>query len=178
LETEKMESNILNLLGLGSIDPAIFIIALLAMILILLLIVIIQGCKISKVAKKYNKFMSGKDAKSLEEEIVELFHENKFIRSENDKNRKDIHDINRRMQNTFQKIGLEKYDAFSQMGGQLSFALCMLDENDNGFIINSVHSTDGLNYSYSKMINAGLADVELTDVEKRAFDRAHESVKR
>ena len=101
-----MESNILNLLGLGNIDPAIFILALLALVLLLLLIVIIQGCKISKVAKKYNKFMSGKDAKSLEDELVDLFHENKLIRAENDKNRKDIQDINKRMQRTFQKIGL------------------------------------------------------------------------
>ena len=98
-----MESNILNLLGLGNIDPAIFILALLALVLILLLIVIIQGCKISKVSKKFNKFMTGKDAKSLEDEIVDLFHENKMIRAENDKNRKDIQDINKRMQRTFQK---------------------------------------------------------------------------
>ena len=173
-----MESNILNLLGLGNIDPAIFILALLALVLILLLIVIIQGCKISKASKKFNKFMTGKDAKSLEDEIVDLFHENKMIRAENDKNRKDIQDINKRMQRTFQKIGLEKYDAFSQMGGQLSFALCMLDENDNGFLMNSVHSTDGLNYSYSKMINGGIADVELSDEEKKALDRARESVRR
>ena len=173
-----MESNILNLLGLGNIDPAIFILALLVLVLLLLLIVIIQGCKISKVAKKYDKFMTGKDAKSLEDELVDLFHENKMIRAENDKNRKDIQDINKRMQRTFQKIGLEKYDAFSQMGGQLSFALCMLDENDNGFLMNSVHSTDGLNYSYSKVINAGIADVELSDEEKKALDSARESVRR
>ena len=32
--------------------------------------------------------------------------------------------------------------------------------------MNSVHSTDGLNYSYSKVINAGIADVELSDEEK------------
>ena len=69
-------------------------------------------------------------------------------------------------------MGLEKYDAFNQMGGQLSFALCLLDENDNGYLINSVHSTDGLNYSYAKEINAGVADVELSEEEKAALDKA------
>lgn len=52
---------------------------------------------------------------------------------------------------SFQKFGIVKYDAFQQMGGQLSFSLVLLNENDNGFIINSVHSTEGC-YSYSKEI--------------------------
>ena len=54
----------------------------------------------------------------------------------------------------------------------------MLDENDNGFLLNSVHSTDGLNYSYAKDINAGIADVELSGEEKKALDRALESTNR
>ena len=44
------------------------------------------------------------------------------------------------MESAYQKMGLVKYDAFNQMGGQLSFSLALLDENNNGFIINSVHS--------------------------------------
>ena len=127
---------------------------------------------------KYSKFMSGKDAKSMEEEITGLFHDNRLIRSENEKNRKDIIDINKRMERTFQKIGLEKYDAFNQSGGKLSFSLCLLDENDNGFLLNSVHGTDGINYSYSKEINAGIADVELSAEEKKALDMALASINR
>ena len=86
--------------------------------------------------------------------------------------------IFKRLNNSFQKIGLEKYDAFSQTGGKLSFALCMLDENDNGFLLNSVHNTDGMNYSYSKQINGGVSDVELSKDERRALDKAMASVNR
>ena len=139
---------------------------------------IIQGSKFKKLEKKYNKFMKGKEAESLEDEIIGLFHDNRLIRSENEKNRKDIIDINRRLNHSFQKIGLEKYDAFSMSGGKLSFALCMLDENDNGFLLNSVHNSDGMNYSYSKEINAGVADVELSKDEKRALDKALDSTSR
>ncbi len=122
--------------------------------------------------------MQGKEAQSLEEEIVGLFHDNRLIRSENEKNRKDIIDINRRMKNSFQTIGLEKYDAFSQNGGKLSFALCLLDEEDNGFLLNSVHNSDGMNYSYSKAITAGVSDVELSKDERKALDMALASTKR
>ncbi len=165
-------------MGLGSLDPAILFIVMLVLLVVLIVIVIIQGNRFSKLEKKYHKFMKGKEAESLEDEIIGLFHDNRMIRSENEKNRKDIIDINRRMARSFQKCGLHKYDAFNQSGGKLSFALCLLDENDNGVLINSVHSTDGLNYSYSKDIKAGIADVELSGEEKKALDMALDSVNR
>lgn len=173
-----MNSGILNAIGLGNLDPAIIFIVLIALVIVLFVLLILQSNTIKKLEKKYNKFMKGKEAESLEDEIIGLFHDNRMIRSENEKNRKDIIDINRRLNNSFQKIGLEKYDAFSSNGGKLSFALCLLDENDNGFLLNSVHNTDGMNYSYSKEINAGVADVELSKDERRALDKALSSTKR
>ena len=83
--------------------------------------------------------MTGKNAKSLENEIIALFEDNKFIKSSIDKNKKDIRTLYKNMESTFQKIGIIKYDAFNQMGGKLSFCLALLDENNNGFILNSVH---------------------------------------
>lgn len=173
-----MNSGILNAIGIGNLDPAIIFIILIVLIIALFVLFIINANKLKKLEKKYNKFMQGKEAESLEEEIVGLFHDNRLIRSENEKNRKDIIDINRRMARTFQKIGLEKYDAFNQSGGKLSFSLCLLDENDNGFLLNSVHGTDGINYAYSKEINAGVADVELSNEEKKALEQALDSVNR
>ena len=77
----------------------------------------------------------------------------------------------RKFGRAFQKVGIVKYDAFSQMGGQLSFSLALLDENDNGFILNSVHSTEGC-YSYTKEIKNGLCDISLGEEEKQALDIA------
>ena len=173
-----MDSGLLNAIGIGSIDPAIIFIVLLVLIIVLFVLLIINANKLKKLEKKYNKFMQGREAESLEDEIVGLFHDNRLIRSENEKNRKDIIDINRRMTRTFQKIGLEKYDAFNQSGGKLSFSLCLLDENDNGFLLNSVHGTDGINYSYSKEISSGVADVELSKEEKKALELALQSENR
>ncbi|SFU63514.1 DUF4446 family protein [Butyrivibrio sp. INlla21] len=173
-----MESQIFNSMGLGNLDPAILFFVLIGALLIMIIVSIVQTSRVKKLEKRYNKFMQGKEAESLEDEIVGLFHDNRLIRTENEKNRKDIQDINKRMQKTFQKIGLEKYDAFNQMGGKLSFALCMLDENDNGYLLNSVHSTDGLNYCYSKEINGGVADVELSEDERAALEKALSSTGR
>lgn len=166
-----MNYNLLKDMGLGGMDLTYLFIGLTAVALLLLILVIVLMVKFSKLSRRYQKFMSGRNAKSLEKDIVGLYEDNKLIKASMDKNRKDIENLCRKFESAFQKIGVVKYDAFNQMGGQLSFSLALLDENDNGFILNSVHSAEGC-YSYTKEIKAGLCDIALGDEEKKALDIA------
>ena len=169
-----MNSELLSSIGLGSIDIGHILIGMIVFILILMVLVIIQISNTSKLKKKYAKFMQGKDAKSLEKDIIGLYEDNKFIKAIADKNKKDIRNLYKRQESSFQKIGIMKYDAFHQMGGKLSFSLALLDENDNGFILNSVHSTEGC-YTYTKEIKNGQSMISLGEEEKQALDMAMES---
>ena len=166
-----MNSSFLDKLGLGNLDIGIVITVLATLIIILLIISIVNICSIQKFRKKYNKFMQGKNAKSLESEIMGLFEDNKFMKSTIDRNKKDIRILYKNMESTFQKIGIIKYDAFNQMGGKLSFCLALLDENNNGFILNSVHSTEGC-YSYTKQIIKGESKIDLGKEEAEALQMA------
>ncbi len=166
-----MNFNLLEDMGLGGTDLSYLFIVLAALAIILLIMVIVLFVKFNKLSRRYQKFMGGKNAKSLEKDIVGLYEDNKLIKASMDRNHKDIENLYRKLEGAFQKIGLVKYDAFNQMGGQLSFSLALLDENDNGFILNSVHSAEGC-YSYTKEIKAGLCDIALGDEEKKALDIA------
>ena len=166
-----MNFNLLNEMGLGNFDLTYLFIGMIVLIIILFIIMIAQSVKLSKLSKKYKKFMGGKNAKSLEKDIIGLYEDNKFLKTSMDKNKKDIQTLYRKFGGAFQKVGIVKYDAFNQMGGQLSFSLALLNENDNGFILNSVHSTEGC-YSYTKEIKGGLCDISLGDEEKQALDIA------
>lgn len=169
-------SNFLNQIGLGGFDIGYLFIAvavLLVLFLIVFIMLIVQINKVGKLRKRLNKFLLGKDGKSLEQGIVTLFEDNKFLKVSTEKNKKDIQTLFRNMESTYQKMGLVKYDAFSQMGGQLSFCLALLDEKDNGFIINSVHSTEGC-YSYTKEIKNGKSSIDLGKEEAEALAMAME----
>ena len=166
-----MNSQILNYIGLGSVDIGYILIGMAVLIFIFCILMIIQMVKISKLKKKYSIFMQGKDAKSMEQDVIGLYEDNKFIKISMEKNKKDINELYKKIESSFQKMGIVKYDAFKQMGGQLSFSLALLDENDSGFIINSVHSTDGC-YSYSKEIKNGQCSILLGEEEKQALDMA------
>ncbi len=166
-----MNSNILQSIGLGNLDIAYLFLILLVFIVVLFIIIILQMKKLNRLQKRLSKFMTGKDAKSLEKDIVGLYEDNKFLKINVDKNKKDIRTLYKNMEHAFQKIGLIKYDAFQQMGGKLSFSLALLDENNNGFILNSVHSTEGC-YTYTKEIKSGECAISLGEEEQQALDMA------
>lgn len=166
-----MNNSFFASLGLGNIDIGIIIIVLTVAILLLIIFNIISICSIRKLKKKYEIFMQGKNVKSLESEIIGLFEDNKFIRNSIEKNKKDIQTLYKKFESSFQKIGIIKYDAFREIGGKLSFSLALLDENNNGFILNSVHSTDAC-YSYTKEIKNGQCDISLGKEEEEALNIA------
>ena len=166
-----MTFNLLNNLGLSDFDYSYIFIGLLAISLLLLILVIIQMFQIGSLKKKYKKFMGGKDVKSLESKLENIFEDNKYIINLSNENKKDIREINKEMEYSYNKMGIVKYDAFQQMGGMLSFSLALLNEKNNGFVLNSVHSTEGC-YTYIKVIKAGICDIDLSNEEKEALSQA------
>lgn len=166
-----MSSEFLNSIGLGGVDIGYILLGVIILFFILLIVTIVQITKTSKLKKRYEKFMQGKEAKSLEKDIMGLYEDNKFLKVTVDKNKQDIRKLYKNMELTFQKIGIVKYDAFHQMGGKLSFSLALLNENNDGFILNSVHSSEGC-YSYTKEIKNGECSISLGDEEEKALNIA------
>lgn len=165
-----MSSEVLSKIGLSA-DVGVFIIILFVLVIALLACLIIFIMKNVKLEKKMAKFMSGSSAVSLEDAISKLFEDNKKIKRVVNANRADIRQLYVNMTKTFQKIGVIKYDAYQQMGGLLSFSLVLLDEENNGFILNSVHTSDGC-YTYTKQVHEGVCELELGNEEKMALEQA------
>ena len=164
-------TTLLEQMGLGGLDLGYLVIAMgvvIVLLLVVLILLIIQIKKVGKLKLRLDKFTTGKNGKSLEEEIVALFEDNHYLKNGVDTNRKDIRALFKQIETAFQKVGLVKYDAFNQMGGQLSFCLALLDENNNGFIMNSVHSTEGC-YCYTKEIKEGESALDLGKEEAKAL---------
>lgn len=166
-----MTFDLLNQLGFSKFDYSYLFIGLAAVCFILLVLMIIQMFQICSLKKKYKKFMGGKEAKSLEKQIEKIIKDNSNIIELSNENKKDIRKINKDMEDSYNKVGIVKYDAFKQMGGMLSFSLALLNDKDNGFILNSVHSSDGC-YTYVKKIVAGMCDIDLSNEEKEALSQA------
>ena len=149
----------------------ILIIALFVLVVVLFILVINANMKYNRLKFSYNSFMKGKDGRTLEESIFERFEELDNLTEMTIKNRQAIRKINEEMMSNFQKVGIVKYDAFNEMGGKLSFAITLLDGNNSGYIINSMHSREGC-YNYIKEIVKGESYIELSEEEAESLDNA------
>ncbi len=147
------------------------VIGLAAVVLVLLILLIINMTKLSGLKKKYDIFMRGKTAKSLEDTLIYRLEQLDDLIKSNASNERNINSIFETLKNCFQKFGLVKYDALDEMGGKLSCALCMLNDKNDGFIINIVHSREGC-YNYMKEIIDGNSIIGLSDEEAEALEKA------
>lgn len=145
--------------------------AVAAIILVLLIMNIVALVKIGKMKKRYQAFMEGKDAKSLEDSILSRFREVDELKVSQELQNSDIEALKATILKTYQKFGLVKYDAFNEMGGQLSFSLAMLDKKNNGFLLNTVHNRGG-SYTYVKEIFDGKSEINLSEEEEEALNKA------
>lgn len=155
-----------------SVDDLLLTIGIMAIIMVILFILLLVNMgKTNGLRKRYEAFMQGKNAESLEETLTTRIQQIDQLLVSEKKNRQDIERILDTLLHTFQKVGMVKYDAFHEMGGKLSFSLALLDERDNGFIINAMHSREGC-YTYIKEILSGNSIIVLADEEKEALNIA------
>ena len=155
-----MEGSILNNLGF---DPVY--------LLILLVVTVMCLINMRKLYRRYDIFMRGKDAETMENLIVEQMNDIIDLKAQDRYNKDSIRTANKNSRAAFQKIGIVKYNAFKGMGGNLSFALALLDYTNTGFVLNSVHSREGC-YLYLKDVERGETEVLLGAEEQEALEQA------
>lgn len=163
-----MESSIFDAIG---IDPGIIIILVLGVLLLVLIYLFKISMKMTRFLKKYKMFMRGMDGASLERAFAARFNQMDILEENSKNHMEEIRNIKEVQNITLSKVAIVKYDAFKEMGGKLSFALAMLDKDNNGFVMNAIHSREGC-YTYVKEIVKGESYIVLGEEEKEALRQA------
>ena len=149
----------------------IYLVIIAVMFVVFLILHIKQNNRITKLMNRYEKFMKGKNAENLSAAIEENFQQMEKLESSYQDAEVKMDKALSGITSTFHKLGIVKYDAFKEMGGNLSFALCLLDDNNNGFILNTMHGRES-SYTYIKEIENGTAYSTLGEEEKQALQKA------
>ena len=149
----------------------IYLGTILLVIIVFVAITFLQNLKIKRLMNRYESFMNGKDAENLADAIEENFKQMNEIQKDYEETKGDIEETLQELKSTFHKMGIVKYDAFKEMGGNLSFTLCLLDDMNTGFILNTMHGRDS-SYTYIKEIIKGEAYATLGEEEKEALEKA------
>ena len=153
------------------IDSGIIIIILLILTVYLLIRNVNSNMRLSRLERRYKVFMKGRDAQSLEKVFVRKFAQIDRLYEAKDQHDHELLFIKKNLDKMFSKYGVEKYDAFDDVGGKLSFALALLDKDNTGLILNAVHSRDNC-FLYLKEIVKGESYVMLSQEEVEALRKA------
>lgn len=154
--------------GLG---VGIIILLMVVLIIILAVITISMSMRLSRLTRRYRLFMKGNDGKSIEDAFAARFEALDKLEEQCGKNSSDLKLIKRNLGKTLTHHGIVKYDAFDDVGGKMSFVLAMLDSDNSGFILDTIHSRDNC-FVYIKEIVKGESYIMLSKEEIEALKQA------
>jgi hypothetical protein len=140
-------------------------------ILILLLISLSNRSKIKRLNSKYNRFMSGLSNANIEEVLEYILEKIDNLNEKNNELEFKLNNIERNMYHCIQKVGIVRYNAFDNVGSDLSFSIALLDKNDNGIVISSLYARDGAS-TYAKPVVKNKSKYALSAEELQAIDLA------
>ena len=152
---------------------------LIVAVILLFILCIILFLKVARERKRYDIFMgtSRRPDYNLEMKIDAYFETAKAIEQEYGKLLDMVTDMDAIMSENIQKVGIIRYNPFDEMGGNLCFALALLDAKDNGVVLNSIHSRTG-SFTYAKPIEMGVSTYVLSTEELQAIEMAQQNAYR
>lgn len=149
-----------------------FLIVLVVVIFILFLLYIANVIKLSKLRKSYKEFMKRLgNGNNLEEMLKKYIQSVDKVEEENKSLANYCRQIDQNMGKCLQKVGIVRYNAFQDTGSDLSFTLALLDENNNGVVLNGIYSREMSNI-YAKPVENGKSLNTLSEEEKEAIRKA------
>ncbi|MFT9495952.1 DUF4446 family protein [Anaerosolibacter sp.] len=132
---------------------------------------IVQVSKTSKMDKKYSNLARGLDGKNLEEVIYRYYERIDQADIHMNKIDQRLGMIEGKLLKSIQKVGIVRYNAFNDTGGDLSFSIALLDEEHSGFILTSIYGRNNTTV-YGKPVKKGKSSYTLSAEELQALDRA------
>lgn len=146
-------------------------ISLMAAFFVLVVLYLIAEIRISKIKKKYNEFVRGVKGVNVEELIIKLGGDLHEIRLDMNLMGQNIKDLETKLAFAIQKVGFVRYNAFAEMGSDLSFSIALMDKFKSGFVLTSIYGRE-YTTSYAKPIKFGKSVYPLSVEEIQAIDRA------
>ncbi|MDR5658898.1 DUF4446 family protein [Serpentinicella sp. ANB-PHB4] len=150
---------------------AIFILGSVVLNVLLALLLILNYSALTTLKDRYKKLTRGMTGKNIESILFEHIEKVEGVHKNFDEINSKINLLNNRLSFSFQKIGFIRYNAFDDVGSDLSFSIAILDDNNNGFILTGIHGR-AESYTYAKSVKNGTSSYHISVEEEQALERA------
>lgn len=145
---------------------------LLVAFFVLLVLYLIAEIRISKLKKRYDVMARGTGEINIEKLLSKDGREIDGLKDDIFKLNREIDKLEKRLNFAVQRVGFIRYNAFTDMGSELSFSIALLDSFSNGFVLSSIYGRESTT-SYAKPIKEGKSKYTLSAEEVQVVDRAN-----
>jgi hypothetical protein len=156
-----LDERTLSLLSLG----------LAAAVLVLFVWVALLQRSEARLRRRLRRVLPDGEATSLDQVLAGQLARIETLGQRLDAVNKLHHELEEITQHTIQKVGVVRYNPFSDTGGDQSFAIALLDSLGNGVVVSSLHSRTDTRV-FAKQVQAGRSRYPLSDEEQDAIKKA------
>ena len=156
----------LNRLVTPSLGAIIVVLGILVVVLLVVVLVLLR--RTSRLDRRIANLTRGGDGKSLESTLEAHLDKVYAVARDVGELAAQTASLEKIQRDAFQRLGLVRFNPFEDTGGNQSFALALLDQDGDGFIVSSLHTRTATRV-YGKAINAGRAEAALSGEEAEAL---------
>ncbi|NLU51267.1 MAG: DUF4446 family protein [Clostridiaceae bacterium] len=138
------------------------------------LLIIIEHFRLSGLIKKYRKLIKGLSQENINVEDLMISYSDELEGIKNiieGKIEDRISRLERNIPYCLKNIGLVTYNAFKNVGNNMSFSIAALDDHKDGFVLTGIYTREN-SYVYVKEIESGKPGKELSSEEQEALSKA------
>lgn len=136
------------------------------------LLIVFDHIRLSRMIKKYKSLLKGLSEKNIEDLMISYSNEMDIIKKEiNGQIENRIANIEDKMPACLRNVGLVTYNAFENVGNNMSFSFAALNDKKDGVVITGIYTREN-SYVYAKEIINGQPSKELSKEEKEALNKA------
>lgn len=126
----------------------------------------------ARILSHYNRITKGVSNKSLKTVLEELLKETEINKKDIDYLKQYSLKLEKDGLLHIQKVGLLRFNPFKDTGGDQSFILSLVDNNDTGVVISALYSRSGTRWYAKKIRNGKGVEYDLSEEEKRALSES------
>lgn len=141
------------------------------LVILLLIFNLINKIRISsalKRCKELNSFLNVSNSEDIEDSLIDYIKEVDFIKKKIGSLDAKHHELDEKVTKSIQQVGFMRYNAFDDIGSDLSFSLALLDDRSNGVVISNIYARDESNV-YAKPVSRGTSNYALSTEEKETI---------
>lgn len=138
---------------------------------LLILAILVLAFFVFRANARVAKLLQGKDAQNLEDSFSWITEEIKRMNANELLTEKALNNLNMRLKKSLTGFKTVRFNPFPEQGGNQSFAIAVVNEEGDGFILSSLYSREKTSL-FAKPIKAGKSELALTEEEKKALTEA------